>query len=79
MANSPVTLTQGQWHNVKVTLQGTTLMFYLNNQYIGSGSTDADWDTDRRRFGLYIQTRASNGAGGPFEFFSDNITVRDLP
>jgi hypothetical protein len=79
LANLPSTLTQGQWHNVKVTLQGTTLMFYLNNQYIGSGSTDADWNTDRRRFGLYIQTRASNGAGGPFEFFSDNITVRDLP
>jgi hypothetical protein len=79
LANLPITIDQGQWHNIKVTLQGVAMSFYLNGQFVGSGSTDSDWNTDRRRFGLYLQTRASNGAGGPFEFFTDNIGVADLP
>jgi hypothetical protein len=28
---------------------------------------------------LYIDVRDTNGDNGPFEFFTDNIGVRDLP
>jgi hypothetical protein len=79
LANLPISVNQAQWHNVKVTLQGTTMSFYLNGQFVGAGALDTDWGTERRRFGLFIRTRDSNGAGGPFEFFADNIAVRDLP
>jgi hypothetical protein len=75
----PISISQGQWHNVKVVQQGTTISFYLNGQFIKSTSYDSDWGDGRRRFGLYIDVRGSNGNNGPFEFFSDNITVRDLP
>ena len=77
--NLPVSINQGQWHNLKVVQQGTTLQFYLNGQLVGSTTYDTAWGNDRRRFGLYIDVRASNGNNGPFEYFSDNITVRDLP
>jgi hypothetical protein len=78
-ANLPISLNQGQWHNLKVVQQGTTLSFYLNGTFVGSTAYDNGWGNDRRRFGLYIDVRASNGEDGPFEYFSDNITVRDLP
>jgi hypothetical protein len=79
VANLPVSINQGQWHNLKVVQQGTSLKFYLNSQLIGSAAYDTAWGNDRRRFGLYIDVRDSNGNSGPFEYFSDNITVRDLP
>jgi len=80
VANLPVSINQGQWHNLKVVQQGTTLSFYLNGAFVASTTYDTDWGNERRRFGLYIDVRDSNGEGGnPFEFFSDNITVRDLP
>lgn len=79
VANLPITLNQGQWHNLKVVQQGTTLSFYLNGQFVGSTAYDTGWGDGRRRFGLYIDVRDSNGDNGPFEFFADNITVRDLP
>lgn len=77
----PVSINQGQWHNLKVVQQGKVLSFYLNGQLLGSGNWYAtDWGDTRRRFGLYIDVRDTNGEGGnPFEFFSDNIIVRDLP
>ncbi len=78
-ASLPVSINQGQWHNLKVTQQGTTLSFYLNGQFIKSVTYDAGWGDARRRFGLYIDTRDTNGDNGPFEFFADNIIVRDLP
>jgi hypothetical protein len=80
VASLPVSINQGQWHNLRVTQSGTTLSFYLNGAFVASTTYDADWGNDRRRFGLYIDVRGTNGEGGnPFEFFSDNITVRDLP
>ena len=80
VASLPVSITQGQWHNLKVTQQGSLLSFYLNGQLVASGYWyDTGWGDGRRRFGLYIDVRDSNGDGGPFEFWSDNITVRDLP
>ena len=78
-ANLPIAINQGQWHNMKVVQQGTTLSFYLNSQFVGAAAYDASWGDARRRFGLYIDVRASNGTNGPFEFFTDNIAVRDLP
>ena len=75
----PISISQGQWHNLKVVQQGSTLSFYLNGQLVGSTSYDTAWGDSRRRFGLYIDVRGSNGNNGPFEYFSDNITVRDLP
>ena len=78
-ANLPITINQGQWHNMKVVQQGTTLSFYLNGQFVGAAAYDASWGDARRRFGLYIDVRASNGTNGPFEYFADNIAVRDLP
>jgi hypothetical protein len=78
-ANLPVSINQGQWHNLRVVQQGATLSFYLNGTFIASTTYDTDWGNDRRRFGLYIDVRNSNGDNGPFEFFSDNITVRNLP
>ena len=77
-ANLPISINQGQWHNVKVVQQGTALSFYLNGTLVGSTSYDTGWGDQRRRFGLYIDVRDSNGDNGPFEFFSDNIAVRDL-
>jgi len=77
--NLPVSVNQGQWHNLKVVQQGTSLSFYLNGAFVGSTAYDTGWGNDRRRFGLYIDVRGSNGDNGPFEYFSDNITVRDLP
>jgi hypothetical protein len=77
-ADIPVSINQGQWHNLKVIQQGSALSFYLNGQFVGS-TTYSNWNNDRRRFGLYIDVRGSNGTGGPFEFFADNIGVRDLP
>ncbi|CAG0936701.1 hypothetical protein TFLX_05584 [Thermoflexales bacterium] len=74
----PVALHQGQWHNLKVMQQKTNLSFYLNGQFVGSTTYDSGWGDDRRRFGLYIDVRASNGEGGPFEFFADNIEVIDF-
>jgi hypothetical protein len=79
VANLPVTINQGQWHNVRVRQQGTSLQFYLNGQLIGSATYDSNWGNQRRRFGLYIDVRDSNGDNGPFEYFTDNIAVRDLP
>ncbi len=73
----PITLNQGQWHNVKVVQQGTTMSFYLNGSFVGSGTYDSNWGDQRRRFGLYIDVRDTNGDNGPFEFFSDNIAVLD--
>jgi hypothetical protein len=79
LVNLPYALNQKQWYNIKVIQQGTTMSFYLNGVKVGSGPLNADWNTNRRYFGLYIYVRDSNDANGPFEFFSDNITVRDLP
>jgi hypothetical protein len=79
LANLPITISERQWHNIKVIQQGTTMSFYLNGQFVGSGTLDSDWSTDRRRFGLYMRVRGTNGDHGPFEYFADNITVRDLP
>lgn len=79
VANLPFTINQGQWHNLRVVQQGSTLSFYLNGSFVASTTYDTNWGNDRRRFGLYIDVRASNGDNGPFEYFSDNITVRDLP
>jgi hypothetical protein len=76
-ADLPVSINQGQWHNLKVVQQDTTLSFYLNGQFIRSITYDSGWGDGRRRFGLYIDVRASNGDGGPFEFFTDNIAVKD--
>jgi hypothetical protein len=79
-ATLPVSIDQGQWHNLKVVQQGKVLSFYLNGQLLGTGNWYAtDWGDSRRRFGLYIDVRGSNGDNGPFEYFSDNIIVRDLP
>ncbi len=64
---------------MKVIQQNTTMSFYLDGAFVGSGNYDSGWGDGRRRFGLYIEVRDSNGDNGPFEFFSDNITVRDLP
>jgi hypothetical protein len=76
--NLPFSINQGQWHNIRVTQQGSTLTFYLNGQQLGSGNWyDTNWGDNRRRFGLYIDTRDSNGDNGPFEYFADNIIVRD--
>lgn len=79
LANLPSSFSYREWHNVKVVQQGTTISFYLDGQLVGSAVDNSGWDPARRRFGLYIQVRDSNGAGGPFEFFSDNIAVRALP
>ncbi len=73
----PISISQGQWHNVKVVQQGTTISFYLNGQFIKSATYDSGWGDQRRRFGLYIDVRGSNGDNGPFEFFADNIAVSD--
>ncbi len=73
----PINLNQGQWHNVKVVQQGTTMSFYLNGTFVGSGAYDSNWGDQRRRFGLYIDVRDTNGDNGPFEFFSDNVAVVD--
>jgi hypothetical protein len=77
--NLPVSLNQGQWHNLKVKQQGTTISAYLNGALLGTANYSSSWGDARRRFGLYIDVRNSNGDNGPFEFFSDNITVIDLP
>ena len=76
-ASLPVAVNQGEWHNVKVVQQGTTMTFYLDGTYIGQGSYDSGWGDGRRRFGLSIDVRDTNGTGGPFEYFADNIIVRD--
>jgi hypothetical protein len=78
-AGLPITINQGQWHNLKVTQSGSTLSFYLNGVFLGSTTYDTAWGDSRRRFGLYIDVRDSNGDNGPFEYFADNITVRNLP
>lgn len=79
-ANLPFQINQGQWHNAKVVQTGTSLSFYLNGQFMGSTSYDSNWGDSRRRFGLYIDVRDNNGdGGGPFEYFADNIAVKDLP
>jgi hypothetical protein len=76
----PTTINQAQWHNLKVRQQGTTISAYLNGTLLGSAAYDSNWGDQRRRFGLYIDVRDNNGAGGgPFEFFADNIGVTDLP
>jgi hypothetical protein len=78
--NLPTAVNQGQWHNVKVRQQGTTISAYLNGTLLGSAAYDSSWGDARRRFGLYIDVRDNNGAGGgPFEYFADNIGVLDLP
>ncbi len=78
-ANLPMSINQGQWHNVKVQQSGNRLWFYLNGLLVDSVTDNYGWSSQRRRFGLYIDVRDSNGANGPFEFFADNIAVRDLP
>jgi hypothetical protein len=76
-ADLPISINQGQWHNLKVIQQQTNLSFYLNGQFVGATAYDSSWGDNRRRFGLYIDVRASNGEGGPFEYFADNIEVID--
>ena len=70
---------QGQWHNVKVMLQGTTMTFYLNNQLDWLGIHRCRWDTRSSPVWPLHPNARFQWHGGPFEFFSDNITVRDLP
>jgi hypothetical protein len=78
--NLPSTIDQGQWHNLKIRQQGTTMTAYLNGTQLGTATYDSSWGDARRRFGLYIDVRDNNGAGGgPFEYFTDNIAVVDLP
>ncbi len=74
----PVSINQGQWHNLRVVQQGSTLSFYLNGQFVASTQYDSTWGDNRRRFGLYIDVRAANGDNGPFEFFTDNVAVIDF-
>ncbi len=77
-ANLPVSVNQGEWHNVKVVQLSGTMYFYLDGTYIGQGAYDTvNWNSNRRRFGLYIDVRDNNGDGGPFEYWSDNIIVKD--
>lgn len=74
----PSPLTQGQWHNLKVRQQATTLSFYFNGQFVASAQYDSTWGDQRRHFGLYLDVRDDNGVSGPFEYFADNIAVADL-
>jgi hypothetical protein len=80
-ANLPFSITQGQWHNLKIRQSGTTLIFFLNGfQQPITGVYDSNWGDSRRHFGTYIDIRDSNNDGGnPFEVFFDNVGVRDLP
>ena len=74
----PISLNEGQWHNLKVRQTGTTMEFFLNGQGLGT-VTYSNWDDARRRFGLYIDVHSSNNNDTPFEYFADNIIVKDLP
>ena len=80
-ANLPFSITQGQWHNLKIRQSGTTLTFYLNGYQLSpAGGYDSGWGNNRRRFGTFIHIRDHNNDGGlPFEVFFDNVAVRDLP
>ncbi len=71
-------ITQGQWHNLKVHQQGASLSVFLNGILLGSTTYDSAWGDARRRFGIYVDVRNSNGVGGPFEIFADNIAVADM-
>lgn len=77
--NLVTAVNQRQWHNLKVRQENTTISFYFNGALAGTAAYDSAWGDARRRFGLYIDVRDTNGDNGPFEFFADNITVRDLP
>jgi hypothetical protein len=79
-ATVPISLNEEQWHNLKVVQNGKVLSAYLNGQLLGSGNWyDTNWGNERRRFGLYIDVRDTNSGTNPFEYFADNIIVRDLP
>jgi hypothetical protein len=71
----PVTLLAGQWHTIKILQQGASITAYLGNQIIAQGGYDTNWGNDRREFGVYLETRGTNGEGGPFEIFFDNVRI----
>ncbi len=78
----PFSVTQGQWHNLKVRQQSNgTIKVFLNGYQLSPTATyDPSWGNGRRRFGTYIDIRDSNNDGGnPFEVWFDNVAVRDLP
>lgn len=77
--NLPSSISMGQWHNVKIRQQGTTITFYLNGSPLVNASYDPNWGSDRRKFGIYVEAKATNQVGGPLGILVDNVRVVDLP
>jgi hypothetical protein len=77
--NLPAAIPAGQWHNLKIRQQGTAITLYLNGSPLVTVPYDSSWGDDRRRFGVYIETRQYTDSAGQLEIFFDNVRVSQLP
>jgi hypothetical protein len=68
----------GQWHTISIQQQNNTITANVNGQTL-SAAYDPTWPTNRRKFGVYLETRSNNNSGGPFEIFFDNVRLSQLP
>ncbi|HEY4720526.1 MAG TPA: hypothetical protein VII92_01665, partial [Anaerolineae bacterium] len=77
--NFATPLAPKQWNNFKVRHVGNTFTVFLNGTQLGSSASgSANWDLDRRKFGIFINVKSDN-EGEPFEVFFDNVKVTELP
>jgi hypothetical protein len=75
----PSVITTGQWHSVKIRQQGSVITFYLNGSPLVNATYDLNWGNERRKFGIYVQAKATNRVGGPLGIRVDNVRIMDLP
>ena len=77
--NLPIGIVSGTWNTVKVRQVGNQFTFYFNGTPMATGTGSSDWSTNRRKFGVYVEARGSNGNNGPLDMVFDHVTVTQLP
>jgi hypothetical protein len=75
----PTPVNAGAWYTFKIRQEGSALTFYLGNTALYTTGYDLNWGNDRRKFGLYVEARATNNEGGPLEIRFDNVRIKNLP
>jgi hypothetical protein len=77
--NLPAVIRARQWHTLKIKQENNNITLYLNNSELVTVPYDSSWGDDRRRFGVYIETRQYTDSKGQLEIFFDNVRVKQLP
>lgn len=74
--NGSITVTDGKWHNVIVSFDGTTIFNYVDNRYSNAGNPSPAWNTSAG-FPFNIGGAPANHIPEPFDGAIDDVRVYD--